>query len=198
MDTTSFIGAVQAIRSVSSDCVEISSSRCWNLMKLPLCSCQTISEDDCLPMDQFAVHLLPHLLHLASDKVPNVRVLLAKTLKQTLLEKGWWQESQWADWMGVFCPSVFLKSAGKEEAASDVGCCCFYSVFGVRYYLGWHEAMTSVWYPTCCCVTLKKWVLCHMPACSFGVIFHERATLLEVSSESTSEQLAAVKLLPFI
>ncbi|XP_053103333.1 serine/threonine-protein phosphatase 4 regulatory subunit 1 isoform X3 [Hemicordylus capensis] len=49
--------------------------------------CQTIIEDDCLPMDQFAEHLLPHLLHLASDRVPNVRVLLAKTLRQTLLEK---------------------------------------------------------------------------------------------------------------
>ncbi|XP_078247648.1 serine/threonine-protein phosphatase 4 regulatory subunit 1 isoform X2 [Pogona vitticeps] len=49
--------------------------------------CQTIIEDDCLPMDQFAEYLLPHLLHLASDRVPNVRVLLAKTLRQTLLEK---------------------------------------------------------------------------------------------------------------
>ncbi|XP_061451381.1 serine/threonine-protein phosphatase 4 regulatory subunit 1 isoform X3 [Rhineura floridana] len=49
--------------------------------------CQTIIEDDCLPMDQFAEHLLPHLLLLASDRVPNVRVLLAKTLRQTLLEK---------------------------------------------------------------------------------------------------------------
>ncbi|XP_048696214.2 serine/threonine-protein phosphatase 4 regulatory subunit 1 isoform X4 [Caretta caretta] len=49
--------------------------------------CQTVIEDDCLPMDQFAVQLLPHLLHLASDRVPNVRVLLAKTLRQTLLEK---------------------------------------------------------------------------------------------------------------
>ncbi|KAH0617817.1 hypothetical protein JD844_016435 [Phrynosoma platyrhinos] len=49
--------------------------------------CQTIIEDDCLPMDKFAEHLLPHLLHLASDRVPNVRVLLAKTLRQTLLEK---------------------------------------------------------------------------------------------------------------
>ncbi|XP_025903066.1 serine/threonine-protein phosphatase 4 regulatory subunit 1, partial [Nothoprocta perdicaria] len=55
--------------------------------------CQTISEDDCLPMDQFAVHLLPHLLHLASDRVPNVRVLLAKTLKQTLLEKEYFLNS---------------------------------------------------------------------------------------------------------
>ncbi|KAJ6662207.1 hypothetical protein lerEdw1_012674 [Lerista edwardsae] len=49
--------------------------------------CQMIIDDDCLPMDQFAEHLLPHLLHLASDRVPNVRVLLAKTLRQTLLEK---------------------------------------------------------------------------------------------------------------
>lgn len=39
-------------------------------------------------MDQFAVHLMPHLLTLANDRVPNVRVLLAKTLRQTLLEKG--------------------------------------------------------------------------------------------------------------
>lgn len=49
---------------------------------------QTVIEDDCLPMDQFAVHLMPHLLTLANDRVPNVRVLLAKTLRQTLLEKG--------------------------------------------------------------------------------------------------------------
>ncbi|KAB0378331.1 hypothetical protein FD755_009909 [Muntiacus reevesi] len=47
----------------------------------------TVIEDDCLPMDQFAVHLMPHLLTLANDRVPNVRVLLAKTLRQTLLEK---------------------------------------------------------------------------------------------------------------
>ncbi|XP_072267543.1 serine/threonine-protein phosphatase 4 regulatory subunit 1 isoform X2 [Pyxicephalus adspersus] len=49
--------------------------------------CQALIEDDCLPMEQFAMHLMPHLLRLASDRVPNVRVLLAKTLKQTLLEK---------------------------------------------------------------------------------------------------------------
>lgn len=39
-------------------------------------------------MDQFAVRLMPQLLTLANDRVPNVRVLLAKTLRQTLLEKG--------------------------------------------------------------------------------------------------------------
>uniref|UniRef100_A0A8D2GTF1 Serine/threonine-protein phosphatase 4 regulatory subunit 1 n=2 Tax=Urocitellus parryii TaxID=9999 RepID=A0A8D2GTF1_UROPR len=53
--------------------------------------CQTVIEDDCLPMEQFAVHLMPHLLTLANDRVPNVRVLLAKTLRQTLLEKGRWR-----------------------------------------------------------------------------------------------------------
>ncbi|XP_047293934.1 serine/threonine-protein phosphatase 4 regulatory subunit 1 isoform X10 [Homo sapiens] len=55
--------------------------------------CQTVIEDDCLPMDQFAVHLMPHLLTLANDRVPNVRVLLAKTLRQTLLEKDYFLAS---------------------------------------------------------------------------------------------------------
>ncbi|XP_004421136.1 PREDICTED: serine/threonine-protein phosphatase 4 regulatory subunit 1 [Ceratotherium simum simum] len=55
--------------------------------------CQTVIEDDCLPMDQFAVHLMPHLLTLANDRVPNVRVLLAKTLRQTLLEKDYFLTS---------------------------------------------------------------------------------------------------------
>ncbi|KAG8519740.1 Serine/threonine-protein phosphatase 4 regulatory subunit 1 [Galemys pyrenaicus] len=55
--------------------------------------CQTVIEDDCLPMDQFAMHLMPHLLTLANDRVPNVRVLLAKTLRQTLLEKEYFLTS---------------------------------------------------------------------------------------------------------
>lgn len=45
-------------------------------------------EEECMPVDQFVEHLLPSLLSLASDPVPNVRVLLAKALRQTLLEKG--------------------------------------------------------------------------------------------------------------
>nr|XP_058897244.1 serine/threonine-protein phosphatase 4 regulatory subunit 1 isoform X5 [Kogia breviceps] len=55
--------------------------------------CQTVIEDECLPMDQFAMHLMPHLLTLANDRVPNVRVLLAKTLRQTLLEKEYFLTS---------------------------------------------------------------------------------------------------------
>uniref|UniRef100_A0A671QNV9 Serine/threonine-protein phosphatase 4 regulatory subunit 1-like n=1 Tax=Sinocyclocheilus anshuiensis TaxID=1608454 RepID=A0A671QNV9_9TELE len=49
--------------------------------------CQAIVEEDCMPMDQFAQHLLPSLLSLSSDPVPNVRVLVAKALRQSVLEK---------------------------------------------------------------------------------------------------------------
>uniref|UniRef100_A0A673JLV1 Serine/threonine-protein phosphatase 4 regulatory subunit 1-like n=1 Tax=Sinocyclocheilus rhinocerous TaxID=307959 RepID=A0A673JLV1_9TELE len=49
--------------------------------------CQAIVEEDCMPMDQFAHHLLPSLLSLSSDPVPNVRVLVAKALRQSVLEK---------------------------------------------------------------------------------------------------------------
>lgn len=50
--------------------------------------CQAVIEDDYIPIEQFAEHLMPHLLQLASDPVPNVRVLLARTLRQTLMENG--------------------------------------------------------------------------------------------------------------
>lgn len=51
---------------------------------------QAVVSEDSVPVDQFVEHLLPSLLSLASDPVPNVRVLLAKALWQTLLEKGVW------------------------------------------------------------------------------------------------------------
>uniref|UniRef100_A0A8C8M5W9 WW-binding domain-containing protein n=1 Tax=Oncorhynchus tshawytscha TaxID=74940 RepID=A0A8C8M5W9_ONCTS len=50
--------------------------------------CQAIVEEDCMPMDQFAQHLLPSLLSLSSDPVANVRVLVAKALRQSVMEKG--------------------------------------------------------------------------------------------------------------
>lgn len=63
--------------------------------KYQFCGCgclspQAVVSDECIPVDQFVEHLLPSLLSLASDPVPNVRVLLAKALRQTLLEKGMW------------------------------------------------------------------------------------------------------------
>nr|XP_060628031.1 serine/threonine-protein phosphatase 4 regulatory subunit 1-like isoform X1 [Anolis sagrei ordinatus] len=53
--------------------------------------CQAVVEEECMPVDHFVEHLLPSLLSLASDPVPNVRVLLAKALRQTLLEKAYFR-----------------------------------------------------------------------------------------------------------
>uniref|UniRef100_A0A8C2BCV4 Protein phosphatase 4, regulatory subunit 1 n=1 Tax=Cyprinus carpio TaxID=7962 RepID=A0A8C2BCV4_CYPCA len=64
--------------------------------------CLRLSEEECLSLDQFSEHLLPPLLQLASDPVPNVRVLLAKTLRQTLLEREYFLSS-------VNCQQVALE-----------------------------------------------------------------------------------------
>uniref|UniRef100_A0A3P9P2M7 PP4R1 phosphatase n=1 Tax=Poecilia reticulata TaxID=8081 RepID=A0A3P9P2M7_POERE len=45
--------------------------------------CQAIVEEDCMPMEQFSQHLLPSLLSLSADPVANVRVLVAKALRQS-------------------------------------------------------------------------------------------------------------------
>uniref|UniRef100_A0A8C0U2N4 Serine/threonine-protein phosphatase 4 regulatory subunit 1 n=1 Tax=Cyanistes caeruleus TaxID=156563 RepID=A0A8C0U2N4_CYACU len=90
---------------------------------------ETISEDDCLPMDQFAVHLLPHLLHLASDKVPNVRVLLAKTLKQTLLEKEYFLNSANSHQEAVEQTIMALQMDGDSD---------------VKYFASIHPASTKI------------------------------------------------------
>uniref|UniRef100_A0A8C7RTZ8 WW-binding domain-containing protein n=1 Tax=Oncorhynchus mykiss TaxID=8022 RepID=A0A8C7RTZ8_ONCMY len=52
-----------------------------------ICQVRTRIED-CMPMDQFAQHLLPSLLSLSLDPVANVRVLVAKALRQSVMEKG--------------------------------------------------------------------------------------------------------------
>uniref|UniRef100_UPI0037E73BDD serine/threonine-protein phosphatase 4 regulatory subunit 1 n=1 Tax=Semicossyphus pulcher TaxID=241346 RepID=UPI0037E73BDD len=54
--------------------------------------CQAIVEEDCMPMEQFSQHLLPSLLSLSSDPVANVRVLVAKALRQSVMEKGYFKE----------------------------------------------------------------------------------------------------------
>uniref|UniRef100_A0A674AKA3 Serine/threonine-protein phosphatase 4 regulatory subunit 1-like n=1 Tax=Salmo trutta TaxID=8032 RepID=A0A674AKA3_SALTR len=51
--------------------------------------CQAIVEEDCMPMDQFAQHLLPSLLSLSLDPVANVRVLVAKAMRQTFRPEPW-------------------------------------------------------------------------------------------------------------
>lgn len=54
--------------------------------------CQAVVEEDCMPMDQFSQHLLPSLLSLSSDPVANVRVLVAKALRQSVMEKAYFKE----------------------------------------------------------------------------------------------------------
>nr|XP_033819600.1 serine/threonine-protein phosphatase 4 regulatory subunit 1-like isoform X2 [Geotrypetes seraphini] len=51
--------------------------------------CQLVIEEEGVPVEQFVMHLLPSLLSLATDPVPNVRVLLAKALRRTLLERAY-------------------------------------------------------------------------------------------------------------
>ncbi|XP_075069393.1 serine/threonine-protein phosphatase 4 regulatory subunit 1 isoform X2 [Mixophyes fleayi] len=91
--------------------------------------CQALIEDDCIPMDQFAMHLMPHLLQLASDRVPNVRVLLAKTLKQTLLEKEY-----------------FLTSANSHQEAVEQTIVALQMDYDndVKYFASIHPASTKL------------------------------------------------------
>ncbi|XP_028593189.2 serine/threonine-protein phosphatase 4 regulatory subunit 1 isoform X5 [Podarcis muralis] len=91
--------------------------------------CQTIIEDDCLPMDQFAEHLLPHLLLLASDRVPNVRVLLAKTLRQTLLEKEYF----------LTCVSAHQEAVEQTIVALQMD-----NDNDVKYFASIHPASTKI------------------------------------------------------
>ncbi|KAM6953821.1 serine/threonine-protein phosphatase 4 regulatory subunit 1 [Aplochiton taeniatus] len=49
--------------------------------------CQLAIEEECVSLDQFSDHLLVPLLQMTSDPVANVRVLLAKTLRHSLLER---------------------------------------------------------------------------------------------------------------
>ncbi|XP_063779534.1 serine/threonine-protein phosphatase 4 regulatory subunit 1 isoform X2 [Pseudophryne corroboree] len=91
--------------------------------------CQALIEDDCIPMEQFAMHLMPHLLQLASDRVPNVRVLLAKTLKQTLLEKEY-----------------FLTSANSHQEAVEQTIVALQMDYDndVKYFASIHPASTKL------------------------------------------------------
>ncbi|XP_008319375.1 serine/threonine-protein phosphatase 4 regulatory subunit 1 isoform X2 [Cynoglossus semilaevis] len=54
--------------------------------------CQAIVEEECMPMEQFSQHLLPSLLSLSHDPVANVRVLVAKALRQSVMEKAYFKE----------------------------------------------------------------------------------------------------------
>ncbi|XP_075441482.1 serine/threonine-protein phosphatase 4 regulatory subunit 1 isoform X1 [Ascaphus truei] len=104
-------------------------SQKWSARQTFVFICQAIIEEDCLPMDLFTINLMPHLLHLASDKVPNVRVLLAKTLKQTLLEKEY-----------------FLTSANSHQEAVEQTIMALQMDYDsdVKYFASIHPASTKL------------------------------------------------------
>lgn len=77
--------------------LECASLCAWSLedidASLWLSFLQAVVSEDSVPVDQFVEHMLPSLLSLAADPVPNVRVLLAKALRQTLLEKAYFRNA---------------------------------------------------------------------------------------------------------
>ena len=50
--------------------------------------CYYILEDMSLTAEQFAHELLPSLLSLGADRIPNVRISLAKVLAQHIMHSG--------------------------------------------------------------------------------------------------------------
>ncbi len=50
--------------------------------------CQYILEDQTLSQERFATDILPDLLSLSRDGVPNVRITLARLLSQFILNSG--------------------------------------------------------------------------------------------------------------
>jgi hypothetical protein len=49
---------------------------------------QAIIDEDAVPLDRFVSSVLPGLFSLSQDNVPNVRISVAKTFSQSLLNKG--------------------------------------------------------------------------------------------------------------
>ena len=80
-------------------------------------------------MDQFAVHLMLYLLTLANDSVPNVQVLLAKTLRQTLLEKDYFLTSA----------NCHQEAVEQNTMALQMDCDS-----NVKYFASIHPASTKV------------------------------------------------------
>lgn len=50
--------------------------------------CSRLVEEEAIPIDMFARDILPHLLDLSWDKVPNVRLSVARTLSYHIMALG--------------------------------------------------------------------------------------------------------------
>lgn len=49
---------------------------------------QAIIDENAVPLDRFVSVVLPGLIALSQDSVPNVRISVAKVLSQSLMNKG--------------------------------------------------------------------------------------------------------------
>lgn len=73
-----------------------------------------------MPMEQFSQHLLPSLLSLSSDPVANVRVLVAKALRQSVMEKGRKQTNS------IICVCNIFVIANKSIEKTKTNSFCFF------------------------------------------------------------------------
>ncbi|XP_066289778.1 serine/threonine-protein phosphatase 4 regulatory subunit 1-like isoform X1 [Branchiostoma lanceolatum] len=69
-------------------------SRRWQRRQTFAFLCAVLLEDESIRPSLFAHHLLPSLLTLTSDPVPNVRIVLGKTLSQSVLPRDYFSSEQ--------------------------------------------------------------------------------------------------------
>ncbi|XP_078608792.1 serine/threonine-protein phosphatase 4 regulatory subunit 1-like isoform X10 [Branchiostoma floridae x Branchiostoma japonicum] len=69
-------------------------SRRWQRRQTFAFLCAVLLEDESIRPSLFAHHLLPSLLTLTSDPVPNVRIVLGKTLSQAVLPRDYFSSEQ--------------------------------------------------------------------------------------------------------
>lgn len=50
--------------------------------------CLAVLEDQSLPLDMFSKHLLPCLLNISHDPVPNVRLTLSRVMSGQIIPRG--------------------------------------------------------------------------------------------------------------
>jgi hypothetical protein len=75
-------GYLPLLREMKAD---YASHRQWNFRQLYIHQCTTFLVEKCISSEVFVSECLPSLLSLVSDKVPNVRLALARAVRETLM-----------------------------------------------------------------------------------------------------------------
>ncbi|XP_062583021.1 serine/threonine-protein phosphatase 4 regulatory subunit 1-like isoform X2 [Saccostrea cucullata] len=60
----------------------------WVCRQIYVQMCYAVLEDESLPLDLFSKHLLPVLLNISHDPVPNVRLSLSKVMNDQIIPRG--------------------------------------------------------------------------------------------------------------